>query len=569
MASKESLNFYTPEEDDAIRRISTEGMRIDGGSQMVVRDLSGEYYRDLNLTILPGSNTVIIGDNTRARQELMEDLAHGADSVGRRNIQVPNGTKIEFVTPSVTDVEEPDMTLKDYFFASRGIAGVEERLTELWQDATNPDSLKEAGELQYSFEEASGWDAEREIQQLIEGLRLASNVHDKIDLNTRLRDMSSGQISKAIIGKALFSRAGIIIMDDPSVHLDVHSKHWLIDYVKNSSQATIFATTDMDFATEIGDRVIEILDSKLVLNIGTDVENYYKERQRLLTSWTDEAERKKQEIEDLRIHIRDFLAPAAKKTDNMAQVLRANVSKLGRMEAEYDEMPGKILIESRIHKQKQRVFQEGERSSQDLFQIDDLDIMYENPAEEGETTIVNIPKLSIHKGDKLAVVGSNGSGKSTLLRVLAGHREGMIIEGSLRTGPSTNLGYYSPYTEIARQDTPLRLMLAETSPDPMGILAYWGFDKSEHYDTTPSQLHYRDEIARAQFALLMARRPNVLILDEPTSYLTPSYQEKLLEAVRAYNGTLLVVSHDPNFLANLDLTGKINMPSAERFENYF
>ena len=98
----------------------------------------------------------------------------------------------------------------------------------------------------------------------------------------------------------------------------------------------------------------------------------------------------------------------------------------------------------------------------------------------------------------------------------------------------------------------------------MGTLAYWGFNKSMDYDTKPANVTEKDAQARAQLALLMAQKPNVLLLDEPTSYLTPSYQEKLVESLKEYDGTLLVISHDPTFLARLNLDGRIVMPGAKR-----
>lgn len=95
-------------------------------------------------------------------------------------------------------------------------------------------------------------------------------------------------------------------------------------------------------------------------------------------------------------------------------------------------------------------------------------------------------------------------------------------------------------------------------------MSYWGFDKSDDYYTTPKELYYNDEIARAQFSLIMAQQPNVLLLDEPTSHLSPAHQEKLLDAIRGYDGTLLIVSHNPRFLSRANLKGRILMPGGLR-----
>lgn len=560
------MDFYKPRDDEAQQRANIGNLALSSGNHLVVRGLSGEYYRNLDLAIQPGSNTVIIGDNVEARQELIHDLAHAHELEGQ-TVQLPKNAKIEFVEPD-SSAYDSEISLRNFFLESRDIAGVEERLAGLWDRAAeDPKALDEAGKLQEKFEQAGGWNVDREITFLLEGLRVASSRHDRITLDTKLGEMSSGQISKAIIGKALFSRAGIIIMDDPSVHLDVASKSWLADYVRTSKQATIIATSDMDFATEIGDRVVEILDSRLTLNIQTDVGNYYEERNKLLNHWTEEVERKKQAIEELKLHIRDFLRPAARRTDNMAQVLRANETKLKRMIAEYDEMPGKILLEAAKRQPKPRRFNERQRSGNNVFHMQDVNILYETDDALGEPTVIEVPKLDIYRKDKLAVIGSNGSGKSTLLRFLAGQTEGMLIEGQNKTGSAINTGYYSPYTQLDEADATLGNLLGKYTSNPMGILSYWGFNRPEYYDMTADKLVYRDEKARAQFALLMAKKPNVLLLDEPTSYLTPTYQERLLAAIKDYDGTLLMVSHDPHFLAQAKLGGRIVMPGGIREVN--
>lgn len=533
-------------------------------NQMIVEGLSGDHYKDLTLAIQPGTNTIIIGDNIKARKELIQDLAN-PESQG---IRLPKDARVEYVTPSLTDIPNKDITLKDFFFEARNIAGIEEEMTQLWEKASeDPEALEQAGRLQTRFEQAGGWEAESEIIQLLEGLSVAGHKHDTIDLDTKLEHMSSGQISKAIIAKALFSRAGIIVMDDPSVHLDVHSKQWLAEYIKHSQQATIIATSDMEFATNIGDRVVEILDSTLTLNIGTNLANYEVERKKIIDNWLDEASRKKDEIDELTIKIRDFYAPAAKKSDDMAQVKRAQESKLQRMRDEYDGMPGKILLESRQGKQTApRIFELANRPGKDVFSCEDVSLLYINDDPSRESTVIEIPKLNIYSGDRLAIVGNNGSGKSTLMRYIAQQDNELVTEGESKTGLSIEPGYYSVYTSLPDEDMPLRLILGRYVRDPMAILSYWGFDRTEYYDTTPADLTQNDEKARAQFALLMAKKPNLLLLDEPTSYLTPTYQEKLLDAIRGYDekGTLLVVSHDPVFLSKLELKGRITMPGARR-----
>ena len=570
MEPTEQERFFTPD-DTQIAHLGIKSLerRVTGRSSLVINNLSGQHYENLSLSIQPGTTTVVIGDNVLARRELISDIAH-IQGDSSADINLSKDARIEYITPSLTDEINPDLTLRDFFLSARGISGVEQQLDELWQLAAEGDeaAIKFAGELQDAFQNADGWNAERDISQIIQGLRLASSDHDIITLDKKLEDMSSGQISKAIIGRSLYSQANIVVMDDPSVHLDVRSKQWLTDYIGQSDTSMVIATSDMSFAEATADRVVEILDSKLTLNIGTGLANYQEERQKLIDSWTDEATRKKEDIQDLKVKIRDFFGPAAKRTDDMAQVLRAQRSKLERMQAEYDAMPGKILIESTPHREVARSFTAKHRSGTNVFSLRQVEMLYVNDSSDNEGTVIEAPDLQVYRGDRLAIIGNNGSGKSTLMKMLAGQTEEMLVEGEAKKGSSVEAGYFSPYTSLPNEDQPLRQILGRSDPNAMGTLAFWGFNKSTSYDTKPRDITDKDSQARAQLALLMAQQPNVLLLDEPTSYLTPSYQEKLVESLKDYDGTLLVISHDPHFLVQLGLSGRIVMPSAQRQNLY-
>ena len=548
----------------AKKALSGEAM-ISPSSQMVVENLSGNYYENLSMSILPGSTTVIIGDNVRARSELARDLGDPNEGVRAQAIHMPKNSEVLHITPTITDNVDGDISIKDFFLSARGIADIEERLSKLWELASGGDesALQQAGELQEKFDNADGWSAEQEISQILKGLSLDDGINDTISLDRKMSELSSGQISKVIIGSGLYSRANVLVMDNPSVHLDVQSKEWLAAYIKQSSRAIIVATSDMTFAESVGDRVIEILDNKLTLNIGTGVSNYYEERRRLIDSWRAEAVRAKEAIHDLEIQIRDFFGPAAKRTDNMAQVLRAQTSKLERMKAEYNQMPGKIILDTEQKQKSSRRFEVKDRSGNDVVSIRGLQAVYESS--DNDHAVIDIPSLDIRRKEKVALIGKNGSGKSTLMKVLAGDDSEMIVDGECKLGASIEVGYYSPTTDIPAQRNET-IMGATTKLDahPSGILRYWGFNDGDSYKTATSELKEDDEKARMQLALIMAQKPNLLLLDEPTSYLTPSYQEKLAEALKDYEGTMIVISHNPDFLEKLGLTSRIVMPKGEK-----
>jgi ATP-binding cassette subfamily F protein 3 len=552
--------LFVPDAGQAAQRVRNEFEDV-AGAQLVATGISGELFDETNISIGPDSITVIIGDNVRARDELATVLA-GITPPHTGSINRPADSRTEYVVPSLPQAVSPNQSIKDFFLDGRGILGIEDEISRLYEASIeNPSALTRAGELQHFFEAHGGWTTDSDMTEVMSGLNIAANDHDTITPDTHIGELSSGQISKVIIGRALFSKAGVIVMNDPSVHLDVRSKQWLESYVKNSRQAIIVTTSDMEFAENIANKVVEVLNTGSVLQCAMSVPAFLKERDTIINNWVEESQRLHEDIEAQRIHIRDFLAPAARQTDNMAQVKRAAVTKLERMERGLDRMPGWKIMQQRRHANP-RQFEVRNPSGVKVIDIPKLTVGYQVD-DRPDMSVLEMHDLTIHKGDRVALIGRNGSGKSTLLKAIAQPDGNMVMDGTIDLGPSITHGYYSPYTTLPEgtADVPLRELIAraDTRVDVSGIMDFWGFDRSTHYDTRVGELVHADERARAQLALIMARKPNLIMLDEPTSYLTPAFRERLIEALRGYDGTLLTVSHDPNFLQALGLNGILNM----------
>lgn len=556
--------IFIPDYDDTgtIRVRSEQQQAL--GAQLVARGISGEHFDETDISITPDSITVIIGDNVRARDELAMVLADRTPSQ-TGSINRPVDSRTEYVVPSLPNAVDPTQSIRDYFFAGRGILGMEEMMQALFDRAgEDPSALDEAGRIQERFEALGGWTADSDASEVLDGLNVAANAHDTITLDTPISELSSGQISKVIIGRALFSGAGVIVMNDPSVHLDVRSRQWLETYLDKSRQAVIVTTSDMEFAESVATKVVEVLDTGAVLQTSTGLTGFLDERNRIIDFWTEEAERQREAIKSWEIHIRDLLAPAAKRSDDMAQVKRAAVTKLEKMKSELAAMPGEKILQAR-QQVKERQFEAGRPSGNKVLELHSFQVAYEAQDNSG-TEVIDIPNLDIRKGDKVAVVGRNGSGKSTLMRSIAvPESPELIIDGEAKLGPSVTVGYYSPYTRLPETDVTLRELVTSLSArsDVSAILEYWGFGRSSSYDLRVSELQHHDEQTRAQLAAIMAMAPNFILLDEPTSYLTPAYRQRLIDSLQAYDGTLLVVSHDPKFLQSIGPNGILEMPVAK------
>lgn len=559
----ERNSFIVGVDDYVARKRQDSGPRV-AGTHVIGREISGRHFGNIDISLEPNSTVVIIGDNVRGRDELINVIA-GEIPPMTGNIRRNETSKVEFVAPSFDEDEIDDFkhkSIKDIFFESRGIFGMEAEIAKLYEASSdNSSALTQAGKLQETFENLGGYDAITEAEQIIEGLNVAGNEHDDITLNTNVNQLSSGQISKILIGKALYSSAGVIVMNDPSVHLDVSSKTWLEAYINSSKQTIVVATSDMQFAENIATKVIEVTDSGLVVQCATDFRSFILQRDRILTQWEEDARQKQKEIQEKKTYLKDFLGPIATRSASMGQAKKSTETLVARLESEYEILPGKKLIEAR-NVVRGRKFEVAKKSSELVMQLQGLIISYEQSNVNG-LSVLSMKDLKIFRGNKLAIIGRNGSGKSTLLKALNGDQEEMLVEGNIDISESVATSYYSPYTKLPSGDQTIMGALRSASGSDSGngaIMEYWGFKRSDFYDTKLEEIRHKDEIARAQLAILMAAKSNFIMLDEPTSYLTPVFRDRLIGSLKDFSGTLLVVSHDPYFLEALELNGTLSMP---------
>ena len=536
------------------------------GTHIVGRKISGRFFDSVDLSIEPNSTVVIIGDNARGRDELLQVIAGILPPKGG-NIHRNETTRLEYVTPTFSGQEIENIehkTIRELFYEARGIKGMEDQIGTLYQLGINdPKALDAAGKLQITFEALGGYEASTEIEQILDGLNVRGSEHDDITSDTNVTSLSSGQISKIIIGKALFSRAGVIAMDDPSVHLDVRSKKWLENYINTSKQTIVVSTSDIEFAKNIATKVAEVTSIGPVIQCTADFATFIHQRDRILAQWEDEANLKLKEIQEKRAHVKEFLGPLAVRSSSLGQTKKTTETLIARMESEYGTMPGKKMTEQKSTI-KDCYFEAEAQSSKEVVVIDAVKIFYESQGKDTTLEVVDLSDITILRGDKLAIIGRNGSGKSTLLKALGGLDSDMAVEGSIDIATNATKAYYSPYTALPTGKTvtiPNALEAAAGGNASIGkIMEYWGFKRSDYFNTPVDALRHNDEKARLQMALIMASKSNLIILDEPTSYLTPLYRERLIKALNGYKGTLLIVSHDPDFLQELSLNGTLSMP---------
>jgi ATPase subunit of ABC transporter with duplicated ATPase domains len=345
-------------------------------------------------------------------------------------------------------------------------------------------------------------------------------------------NLSGGWKMRVALARILLMRPNVMLLDEPSNHLDIESIIWLEGFLKNYDGAILMTTHDREFMNRVVSKIIEIDGGVLTSYSG----NYdFYEKQRALYATQAEAAYARQQAmlaKEIRF-IERFKAQAS----HAAQV-QSRVKKLDKIEK---------LEPPRRRRTLSFAFPEAPRSGEDVIKIEGLHKQY------GSKVIYDGLNLMIRRKERWSVMGVNGAGKSTLLKLVAG--ETAPDAGSVTLGAGVRLGYFAQHAmELLDADKTVYETLEEAFPlATVGTLkslgGCFGFSGSD-IDKICRVLS-GGEKARLVMARLLFDRPNLLVLDEPTNHLDMATKEMLLTALRDFEGTMLFVSHDRRFLAGL------------------
>lgn len=540
-------------------------IKIEGASA-VGRD--GEVYFDnVELVINSGDRIAIIGDRDKANTELMHLIAYGTNS--NASITKHPNSRILYVPQRIEDLDDlnSEKTLKDIFFDARGLCDIEERLYFLYEAiATDPDKYSdELGEMLNRYERLGGYgSAESEILQLINGLNININEHDKVDLASNPINASSGQKKKILLARAIFSQPDFLLLDNPSAHLDVEAQSWLAKYLSSADLTVAVTGGSQNFIEEFATKIIKLTDSGMLVykktNSLDDFQNYYE-------ALRDSITRQKQKMQsdyNRLAESRDRLAGWAGNSGSVARKAAVTTNRLTKAALELSDIVEIDNIEDVYHVP----FTVERKTGNVALKISNVRIGY------GDTDIVNLKdEIIIASGSRLRISGRNGSGKSTLIKglmsILGNYEfDNLVFQGNIALSPQASLGVYFPEQPALRQsetDTIHQSLVnvSQSSTNYGKLLKYWGFDPKHARGQKVSSLVSADEVSRYNMLILMTMRPNVLILDEPTGSLTENYKGRLIRSLESFPGTIIFVSHDVEFNKIIKPSQILTMPEGK------
>jgi len=495
-------------------------------------------FTNASLQILPGVRTGLVGPNGAGKSTIFR-LITGEEEADRGEISCSKKTVIGYFSQEVGEMagrsalEETMSAVAKVITLAREIKEMEAAMAQPMADEELASLLERYGDAQEEFEHRGGYDLETRAKSVLTGLGIGPD-----DFNRPVDSFSGGWKMRIALAKILTINPDVLLLDEPTNHLDIESILWLEEWLKNEFKGAVLMTShDRTFMNSIVSRIIEV-SNKTVTTYGGNYDFYLRERE-IRREQLVASHRRQQEM---LAKEEDFIARFAARVSHAAQV-QSRIKKLEKIER--IELPP----EQRVMRFE---FAEPPRSGDDVVAMDGLGKSW-ILEDETEKKVFSGVSGMIRRREKIAVVGVNGAGKSTFLKVLAGKTE--PTSGSVTLGANVSVGYFSQHSmDILDGNRTVFETVQEAMPQAhfgmiRNLCAAFLF-QGDDADKRIFQLS-GGEKSRVVLATLLARPLNFLIMDEPTNHLDMQSREILLEALKKFTGTVILVSHDRHFLRSL------------------
>jgi ATPase subunit of ABC transporter with duplicated ATPase domains len=482
--------------------------------------------------LLKGEKIGLVGPNGSGKTTLFR-MVTGQELPDEGQVVVERGVTIGYFSQDVGEMAGHS-AVAEVMEGAGPVSVVATELKELETAMADPDQadnmdeiIERYGEVQARFEELDGYALEGRAREVLSGLSFTQEMMDG-----DVGKLSGGWKMRVALGRILLMRPDVMLLDEPSNHLDLESLIWLEGFLKGYEGALLMTSHDREFMNRIVTKIMEI-DAGSLTSYSGDYEFY--EAQRALNEKQQQAQFERQQAM-LSKEIK-FIERFKARASHAAQV-QSRVKKLDKIE--------------RVEPPKRREvvsfdFLPAPRSGEDVVSLKNIHKAY------GSRTIYEGLDFSVRRKERWAVMGINGAGKSTLLKLVTGSTE--PDNGNVTIGGSVKLGYFAQHAmDLLDGERTIFQNLEDSFPQAgqgtlralAGCFGFSGDDVEKRCRVLSG-----GEKARLVMAKMLFDPPNFLVLDEPTNHLDMATKEMLIKALGDYEGTMLFVSHDRHFLAAL------------------
>ena len=495
----------------------------------------GEFlFEEISFRLNPGDKVGLIGKNGAGKSTLLKLLSREMQS-DTGVIASDKEVKIGFLKQDI-DFEKGRTVLQEAHQAFEEIKALEEKLEHINQQLAEREDYESAAynqlivdlnEYTHRYEILGGYNYQGDTEKVLLGLGFKRE-----DFEKRTETFSGGWRMRIELAKLLLQNNDVLLLDEPTNHLDIESIIWLEQFLKNYAGAVVIVSHDKMFLDNVTNRTIEISLGR-IYDYNKPYSKYLVLRQEMREQQLSAQKNQDREIQQAERLIEKFRAKSSKAS--MAQSLIKKLDKMERIEVDEEDhsvmnvrfpvsiQPGKVVIEG-----------------------SELGKNY------GEKKVLEHVDLMVERSNKIAFVGQNGQGKTTLAKMIVGELE---YTGELKLGHNVQLGYFAQNQAdyLAENKTVHDIMLDAANEtnrtkvrDILGSFLFRGDDVDKHVKVLSG-----GERNRLALAKMLLQPFNVLVMDEPTNHLDIKSKNVLKQALKNFEGTLVLVSHDRDFLQGL------------------
>lgn len=521
---------------------------------MLIKDLTMSFgtqvlFDNINLNIPENEKIGVVGVNGAGKSTLFK-IIMGLEYPDEGKIILKNGYRINWLPQVITDdIENLNINVLDYLMLGRPIDKLNLDLQKLYDSLALPDcnqnkTFNEIDKIQKKLDYWDSYNAESILLKIIDGMNIDDNI-----LSKRVCELSGGQKSKVAFAKLLYSKPEIILLDEPTNHLDEETKKYVIEYL-NGYRGTVFIIShDIDFLNKVTTKTL-FLDKrikKLELYDG-NYSKFEKLKSEHELNLIRQAEIQKQEEDKLRAIVNKYSNSSGKRK-RMAQDREKKLERLLNNKIEVLDKNKNVDFKINMNRDNSKV----------PLKIESLNFKYDK---NSLNNIIDNLNFEVNRGEKFLIVGENGVGKSTLLKLIKGLLK--PDSGDIKLGIKTDLDYYAQELELLDNDKTILdnlLDLGYTDKELRKVLAKFLFFGDDVYKKV--SVLSPGEKSRVALAKISLSGANMLLLDEPTNHLDPDTQKLIAEVFRNYEGTMIVVSHNPEFVDNLGIERLLILPEGK------
>lgn len=480
----------------------------------------------VDFSLFAGERVCLVGRNGAGKSSFLKILT-GHQNLDDGQVVRQNNliiSRLEQDPPARVDIKVAD-------FIREGAGDLAEKLQRFYHLADHFSDVTEAeqrefGALQAELDTRQGWQLESRIEELC--------LQFEMDPNTTLASLSGGWLRKAALAKALVSQPNVLLLDEPTNHLDVAAIQWLEQFFMNFKGAIIFISHDRAFIRALASRIIDLDRGELTSHPGNYAE-YLERKQKMLETEQQHNALFDKKLAEEEVWIRQGIKARRTRNEGRVRALKA----LRNERAARVEQLGKVEF----------AIEQSQKSGKLVFEAKGVNVSF-----KGEAVLKDL-NLLVMRGDRIALVGPNGVGKSTLIKTLLG--EYKADSGEIKRGTNLEVAYFDQHRIQLDLDATVQDNVADGKQEitqngqTRHVLSYLqDFLFAPARARTPVRALSGGEKNRLLLARLFAKPSNLLILDEPTNDLDVETLELLEDILQQYQGTVLLVSHDREFVNN-------------------